>query len=131
MSDEAAKTVLVIGAGSNTLQRGGELDTAALSVLTTMKQCGFHTVLIDDNPFALAGDVKTAVDDSCIMPLSPENIEDVIKRYQPDMIVPTLGGRRAFRLLQSVSETGVMTEHSIQVAGVPSCGGARGHRSPN
>lgn len=119
MSDEAAKTVLVIGAGSNTLQRGGELDTAALSVLTTMKQCGFHTVLIDDNPFALTGDVKTAVDDSCIMPLSPENIEDIIKRYQPDMIVPTLGGRRAFRLLQSVSETGVMTEHSIQVAGVP------------
>ncbi len=119
MSDEEKKTALIIGAGSNNLQRGAELDTAALSVLTTMKQCGFHTVLIDDNPFALTGDVKTAVDDNCIMPLTAENINLVIQQYRPTVIVPTLGGRRAFHLLQSVSETGVLTEHNISIAGVP------------
>lgn len=119
MSDEKQQTALVIGAGSNTLQRGGELDTAAMSVLTTMKECGIRTVLIDDNPFALTGDVKTAVDKKCIMPLTTENIETIIRHEQPDMIIPTLGGRRAFQLLQSVAETGVLTEHSIQTAGVP------------
>lgn len=119
MSDEEPKVALIVGAGSNTLQRGGELDSTTLSVLTTMKQCGFRTVLIDDNPFALSGDVKTAVDENCIMPLTTENIDTVICKYQPTVIVPTLGGRRAFQLLQSVAETGVLTEHNIQIAGVP------------
>ncbi len=35
------------------------------------------------------------------------------------MIVPTLGGRRAFELLQTVSESGSLTEHDIKIAGVP------------
>lgn len=119
MSITESKTALVIGAGSNNIQRGGELDAAALSLLTTMKQNGFHIVMIDDNPFALSGDVKTAVDNNQIMPLTPENIERVMKNVHPDVIIPTLGGRRAFQLLQSVAETGVLTQHNVQVAGVP------------
>ena len=45
-------TALIIGAGSDNLQQGGELDYATLEVASTMKRSGFMTVLVDDNPFS-------------------------------------------------------------------------------
>lgn len=112
-------TALIIGAGSDNLQQGGELDYATLAVGAAMKKGGYTTVLVDDNPFSVSSDTEVAIDHSHILPLTSQSIIYLIHQYQPQVIVPTLGGRRVFDLLQTVSETGILTENDIRVAGVP------------
>lgn len=116
---DAKKTVLVIGSGSDSLQQGGEMDAAALNCLTAMKKSGFKIVMIDDNPFSFTMDCRKIVDQAEIRPLEPENIISLIQDCQPDYILPTLGGRRAFHLLQAVIEAGSMTKHDVKLLGAP------------
>lgn len=111
--------VLIIGAGSDDLQHGGELDYATLEVATTLRKNGYETILIDDNPFSTSLDTPSAIMHRHILPLTTQNIIDLIHQYHPQLIVPTLGGRNAFELLQAVSESGVLTEDEIKIAGVP------------
>lgn len=110
---------LIIGAGSDDLQQGGELDYATLEVCSTMQKKGYDTILIDDNPFSTSLDTREAINHRHILPLTTTNIVNLIHQYRPQVIVPTLGGRRAFELLQAVSESGILTENDIQIAGVP------------
>lgn len=112
-------TAIIIGAGSDNLQQGGELDYATLAVGSAMKKGGFTTVLVDDNPFSTSLDTEAAIDHRHILPLTGQSVIDLINQYRPQVIVPTLGGRRAFELLQTVSESGILTEHDIKIAGVP------------
>lgn len=113
------KTVLVIGSGSDTLQQGGEMDAAALDCLLAMKKAGYRIIMIDDNPFSLTMDFRKLIDQAEIMPLESENIISLIQDHQPSYILPTLGGRRAFYLLQAVIESGSLTKHNVQLLGAP------------
>ncbi|WP_295728067.1 ATP-grasp domain-containing protein [uncultured Limosilactobacillus sp.] len=110
---------LIIGAGSDDLQQGGELDYATLEVGRTLQKAGFKTSLIDDNPFSTSLDTHKSITERYILPLTAQSIIEVINRSHPQLIVPTLGGRRAFELLQTVSESGILTERDIQIAGIP------------
>lgn len=112
-------TALIIGAGSDNLQQGGELDYATLEVASTMKRSGFMTVLVDDNPFSASLDTAEAIDFQHVLPLTSHSVIEMINQYHPQVIIPTLGGRRAFEIMQTVSESGILTEQDIQIAGVP------------
>ena len=97
------KKVLLIGAGADSIEHGDELDAAAFQVASVLKEQGWETILIDDNPFSFTLDCPDAIDHACIKSLTVENIVATIKQYHPDAILPTLGGRRAFELIQAVS----------------------------
>lgn len=111
--------VLIIGAGSDDLQHGGELDYATLELASTLQKNGYETILIDNNPFSTSLDTPEAVNERHILPITTQNIINLIHQYHPQMIVPTLGGRKAFEELQTVAESGILTENDIQIAGVP------------
>lgn len=119
MTSLDTKKVLVIGSGGDSLQQGGELDAAALDCLAALKKAGYYIIMIDDNPFSLTMDCHDLVDQEEIMPLESENIVSLIQDNHPDYILPTLGGRRAFHLLQAVIEAGSLTKHNVQLLGVP------------
>ena len=112
-------TALIIGAGSDNFQQGGELDYATLEIASTMKRGGFMTVLVDDNPFSASLDTTEAIDCRHVLPLTSRSVIKMINQYHPQVIVPTLGGRRAFEIMQTVSESGILTEQDIQISGVP------------
>ena len=116
---DSKPTALIIGAGSDNLQQGGELDYATLEIGRTLQKAGFETVLVDDNPFSTSLDTTTAISQRYILPLTAQSIIEVINQRHPQLIVPTLGGRRAFEILQTVGESGILTENDIQIAGVP------------
>lgn len=111
--------VLIIGGGSDNLQQGGELDYATLEVGSTMVKKGYETILVNDNPFSAALDTKEAITDAVIKPLTNDNIVNAIHKYHPSIIIPSLGGRHAFELLQTLMKTGILTEENIKIAGVP------------
>ena len=113
------KKVLLIGAGADSIEHGDELDAAAFQVASVLKEQGWETILIDDNPFSFTLDCPDAIDHACIKSLTVENVVATIKQYHPDAILPTLGGRRAFELIQAVSETGILQADDIELLGVP------------
>ncbi len=113
------KKVLLIGAGADSIEHGDELDAAAFQVASVLKEQGWETILIDDNPFSFTLDCPDAIDHACIKSLTVENVVATIKQYRPDAILPTLGGRRAFELIQAVSETGILQADDIELLGVP------------
>lgn len=113
------KRVLLIGAGSDSIEHGDELDAATFQVANVCKERGWETILLDDNPFSFALDCPDAIDYACIKPLNVANVVTAIRQYHPEAIIPTLGGRRVFELIQAVAETGILQEENIQLWGVP------------
>ena len=74
------------------------------------------TILADDNPFSVS---LENVDHGCIVPLKVESLMDIINKFHPDAILPTLGNRRAFELTQELLEKGIIRKENIQLLGVP------------
>ena len=48
-----------------------------------------------------------------------ESLVDIINKFHPDAILPTLGNRRAFELTQELLEKGIIRKENIQLLGVP------------
>lgn len=113
---EKLKSVLIIGAGANDVQHGDELDSAIYQVSRVFKQMKIKTILADDNPFSVS---LENVDHGCIVPLKVESLVDIINKFHPDAILPTLGNRRAFELTQELLEKGILRKENIQLLGVP------------
>lgn len=113
---EKLKSVLIIGAGANDVQHGDELDSAIYQVSRVFKQMKIKTILADDNPFSVS---LENVDHGCIVPLKVESLVDIINKFHPDAILPTLGNRRAFELTQELLEKGIIRKENIQLLGVP------------
>ena len=113
---EKLKSVLIIGAGANDVQHGDELDSAIYQVSRIFKQMKIKTILADDNPFSVS---LENVDHGCIVPLKVESLMDIINKFHPDAILPTLGNRRAFELIQELLEKGIIRKENIQLLGVP------------
>lgn len=119
MTEGKQDYVLIVGTESDDLQHGDELDTLTLEVATNLKKCGLKTILISSNPFSFSLDAKIAVDHAEILPVTSANVERVIEKYQPKYLVPTLGGRHAFEVVQEVAETGVLQKNNVEVVGSP------------
>lgn len=113
---EKLKSVLIIGAGANDVQHGDELDSAIYRVSRVFKQMKIKTILADDNPFSVS---LENVDHGCIVPLRVESLVDIINKFHPDAILPTLGNRRAFELTQELLEKGIIRKENIQLLGIP------------
>ena len=113
---EKLKSVLIIGAGANDVQHGDELDSAIYQVSRVFKQMKIKTILADDNPFSVS---LENVDHGCIVPLKVESLVEIINKFHPDAILPTLGNRRAFELTQELLEKGIIRKENIQLLGVP------------
>ncbi len=113
---EKLKSVLIIGAGANDVQHGDELDSAIYQVSRVFKQMMIKPILAAETPFSVS---LANVDHGCIVPLKVESLVDIINKFHPDAILPTLGNRRAFELTQELLEKGIIRKENIQLLGVP------------
>lgn len=112
------KSVLIVGGGANAVQTSDELDGVTFELAYTMKRQGIRTILLDDNPFAFTSD-SPAIDRAVVMSLTTDNLLNLIKQEDPDAILPTIGNKLSFNLVQEVMETGMLREKNIQLLGVP------------
>lgn len=111
--------VLLIGSETDNLQHGDELDTLTLEIAASLKKQGLSTILISSNPFSFSADAKQAVDVAEIVPVTSVNVENIINKYHPKYIVPTLGGRHAFEVVQEVAESGAFQKSNVELLGSP------------
>jgi len=105
--------ILVIGSGPTTVGHGTENLRAAWKAARLLKEAGHCVVVVDSCPASLALD---ACDVPCVEPLTPDILEQVIAREQPDAILPIAGGQRALNLCVRLS--GKLDEAGVEVLGI-------------
>lgn len=113
------KSILIIGAGPNNIQHGDEVDSATYQVATYLRRAGVTTILVDNNPFSYSLNDSSVIDHSSIGPLTVNHLIELIEKYQPRAILPTLGNRQAFLLTQELLEKGILRKKEIELLGVP------------
>lgn len=97
------RKVAVIGAGPAAIGQGAEYDGAVMEVCRVLKEEGVETIVIDSNPGALSTDPGVA-DRVYLMPLTPESLEQIICREQPDLLLAGFGGQTALNLIAHFQE---------------------------
>mgnify|MGYP000750854703 CR=1 FL=1 len=74
-----------------------------------LKEEGIEVVLVNSNPATIMTD-KQIADKVYIEPLTTEVLKKIIKKEEPDSILPTLGGQAALNLAMELDESGFLVE---------------------
>ena len=112
------KKVLVIGSGPIIIGQAAEFDYAGTQACRALKEEGIEVVLVNSNPATIMTD-RNIADRVYLEPLTPEVVKNIIRREQPDSILPTLGGQTGLNLAVELAECGFLDEVGIRLLGTP------------
>ncbi len=117
--DMSIQKVLVIGSGPIVIGQAAEFDYAGTQACRSLKEEGLEVVLLNSNPATIMTD-KDIADKVYIEPLTPEVVEQLILKEQPDSVLPTLGGQAGLNLAMELEESGFLKEHQVRLIGTTS-----------
>ena len=101
--NNSIKKVLVIGSGPIVIGQAAEFDYAGTQACRSLKEEGIEVVLVNSNPATIMTD-KQIADKVYIEPLTTEVLKKIIKKEEPDSILPTLGGQAALNLAMELDD---------------------------
>lgn len=109
--NEAARTnppkkVLVLGSGPIRIGQGIEFDYCSVHATWAFSKAGYETVIINNNPETVSTDFDIA-DKLYFEPLTPEDVESIVRLEKPDGAVVQFGGQTAIKLTESLMKMGV------------------------
>lgn len=110
------KKILVIGSGPIIIGQAAEFDYAGTQACIALKEEGYEVVLVNSNPATIMTDTEMA-ENVYIEPLTAESVTRIIRKEQPDAILPTLGGQTGLNLAVELSELGILAECGVEVLG--------------
>ena len=108
--------ILIIGSGPIVIGQACEFDYSGSQACKVLAQEGFKIILVNSNPATIMTDPAMAYR-TYIEPITPEIIEEVIKKERPDALLPTLGGQTALNTAVAVAERGVLKKYNVKVIG--------------
>ena len=100
------KKVLVIGSGPIRIGQGIEFDFCSVHCTWAFAKEGYETIIINNNPETVSTDFDIA-DKLYFEPLTPEDVENIVRLEKPDGAVVQFGGQTAIKLTQALMELGV------------------------
>ncbi|HIR27502.1 MAG TPA: carbamoyl-phosphate synthase large subunit [Candidatus Choladousia intestinigallinarum] len=100
------KKVLVLGSGPIRIGQGIEFDFCSVHCTWAFAKEGFETIIINNNPETVSTDFDIA-DKLYFEPLTPEDVENVVRLEKPDGAVVQFGGQTAIKLTESLMKMGV------------------------
>jgi len=109
-------TILIIGSGPIVIGQACEFDYAGVQACKVLRREGYRVVLVNSNPATIMTDPQFA-DATYIEPLTPEIIEKIIVKEQPDAILPTVGGQTGLNLAMKLHELGILERYGVQLIG--------------
>jgi carbamoyl-phosphate synthase large subunit len=105
--DESGKRkVLVLGSGPIRIGQGIEFDYCSVHSVWALKKLGCETIIINNNPETVSTDFDVA-DRLYFEPLTPEDVENVVRIEKPWGAVVQFGGQTAIKLTQALTDMGV------------------------
>ena len=100
------KKVLVLGSGPIRIGQGIEFDYCSVHATWAFAREGYETIIINNNPETVSTDFDIA-DKLYFEPLTPEDVENVVRVEHPDGAVVQFGGQTAIKLTESLMRMGV------------------------
>ena len=114
--DTSIHKILVIGSGPIVIGQGCEFDYSGVQACKALKEEGYEVILVNSNPATIMTDPEFA-HRTYIEPITPEVVEKIIIREQPDALLPTLGGQTALNTSMALFKTGVLERHGVRMIG--------------
>ena len=110
--------VILLGSGALKIGEAGEFDYSGSQALKALKEEGIYTVLINPN-IATVQTSEDIADKVYFLPVTPEYVEDVIIKEQPDGILLAFGGQTALNCGVALYKSGILEKYNVQVLGTP------------
>ncbi|UOQ95313.1 carbamoyl phosphate synthase large subunit [Halobacillus shinanisalinarum] len=100
------KKALIIGAGPIRIGQGVEFDYSAVKAIETLRELGWTTIMINNNPETVSTDYETA-DRLYFEPINKEVIEAIVAHEHIDHIYTQFGGQTAINIAAQLEEAGL------------------------
>ena len=104
--DSDKKKILVLGSGPIRIGQGIEFDYCSVHATWAFEKAGYETIIINNNPETVSTDFDIA-DKLYFEPLTPEDVENIVRLEKPDGAVVQFGGQTAIKLTQDLMKMGV------------------------
>ena len=100
------KKIMVLGSGPIRIGQGIEFDYCSVHSVWALKQEGYETIIVNNNPETVSTDFDIA-DKLYFEPLTPEDVENIVRLEKPDGAVVQFGGQTSINLTESLIKMGV------------------------
>jgi carbamoyl-phosphate synthase large subunit len=107
---------MLIGSGPIVIGQACEFDYSGVQACKALREEGYDIILVNSNPATIMTDPEFA-DHTYIEPLSVEILTEIIKRENPDALLPTLGGQTALNLAMELTAAGVLEQCGVEMIG--------------
>jgi len=111
------KTIMIIGSGPIIIGQACEFDYSGTQACKALRNLGYEIILVNSNPATIMTDPAIA-DRTYIEPLNVERLTDIIKKENPDALLPNLGGQTGLNLSRGLQEAGVLEKYNVELIGV-------------
>jgi carbamoyl-phosphate synthase large subunit len=110
------KSILIIGSGPIIIGQACEFDYSGTQACKALREEGYRVILVNSNPATIMTDPELA-DATYVEPITPEYIEEIIKKEKPDAILPTMGGQTALNNAMALAERGILEKYGVELIG--------------
>src|ERR1700742_2200002 len=120
--------ILVIGSGPIVIGQSAEFDYSGTQACKALKAEGYEVVLVNSNPATIMTNPELA-DRTYIEPLTPEYVEEILRKESERMtgpdgrrigkfaLLPTVGGQTALNLAVDLADAGILEKYDIEMIG--------------
>jgi carbamoyl-phosphate synthase large subunit len=113
------RKVLILGSGPIRIAQGIEFDYATVHAINAVRELGFESLVINNNPETVSTDFDTS-DKLYFEPLTIENVMEVVELEKPLGVIVQCGGQTAINLAMKLSERNIKiigtSQRSIDIA---------------
>ncbi len=110
------RKVIILGSAALKIGEAGEFDYSGSQAIKALKQEGIYTVLVNPNIATIQTSDHLA-DKVYLLPITPDFIEGVIEKEQPDGILLSFGGQTALNCGMELDELGILKKYNVRVLG--------------
>ncbi|PKR78560.1 carbamoyl-phosphate synthase large subunit [Halalkalibacillus sediminis] len=108
--------ILVIGSGPIVIGQAAEFDYAGTQACQALKEEGYEVILANSNPATIMTD-ETVADHIYMEPLTVDFLAKIIRKEQPEALLPTLGGQTGLNLARELDEKGILEAYNVELLG--------------
>ena len=112
----------MLGSGGLSIGQAGEFDYSGSQAIKALKEGGCQVILMNPNIASVqtnGGGGEGKADQVFFLPVTPEYVEQIIKRERPDGILISMGGQTALNCGVKLYESGVLKKYGVSVMGTP------------
>ena len=110
------KKIMVIGSGPIIIGQAAEFDYAGTQACLALREEGYEVVLVNSNPATIMTD-KEIADKVYIEPITFEFVSRILRKENPDALLPTLGGQTGLNMAMELAKSGILEELNIELLG--------------